>query len=103
MKIFCPVTNQLPSASCSALVRRRAMSLPASGSVMSMQPQASPRTISSMKLRKRVSRMVPWSGSIFVDPSRTLNSSIAIAMPPWKPWCAITLTSARPNSSEARK
>ena len=55
MKIFWPLTVQLPSASCSPTVRSAAMSLPASGSVMSMQPQASPRAISPISSAKRVS------------------------------------------------
>ena len=80
MKIFWPVTNQLPSSSCSPTARRRAMSLPASGSVMSMQPHASPLAISSSCCEKRVSTIRLFSK--VVVPSRIENTSIAIAIPP---------------------
>ena len=48
------------------------MSLPASGSVMSMQPQLWPRTISLICSAKRVSVIAPVFGSNFVVPSRTV-------------------------------
>ena len=67
---------------------------------MSMQPQASPRTISSIISRKRVSVIRPVSGSMVVVPSRMEKISAAMAIPPWKPWWAITETSARPIISE---
>ena len=50
----------------------RAMSLPASGSVMSMQPHASPRTISSIYAREaRLDDRAASRGSNSVVPSRT--------------------------------
>ena len=80
MKIFSPVTNQLPFSSSTPTAFRRAMSLPASGSVMSMQPHAFPSRISSISFEKRVEEMLPFS--VVVVPSVSENISIAIAMPP---------------------
>ncbi len=85
MKIFSPLTNQSPLSSCTARQRSAAMSEPASGSVMSMQPHASPATISSIICRNRVSTIRPVSASISVLPSRSEKTSAAIAIPPWKP------------------
>ncbi len=59
MKIFWPLTVQLPSGSWRPTARSAAMSLPASGSVMSMLPHARPVAISAISSRKRVDRMMP--------------------------------------------
>jgi hypothetical protein len=75
------------------------MSLPASGSVMSMSPtprRARSRAISAAKRVSVSARgLAVEGGGALVTEYR----SIASAMPPWKPWCAITETSARANSS----
>ena len=85
MKIFCPVMNQLPAWSRVAVERSAAMSLPASGSVMSMLPQARPAAISAISSRQRVRKMRPVAGSSSVEPSSSDSTSMAMAMPPWKP------------------
>ena len=69
MKIFWPVTVQEPSSPCSPRVRMAPMSLPASGSVMSMQPQARPLAICSICSAKRVDTRVFFSASMTVLPS----------------------------------
>ena len=99
MKIFWPEIRQVPSASSSARVRSLAMSLPALGSVMSMQPHASPRAISSIICEKRVFSMVPFATSNVVEPSRAEKTSAASAMPPWNEKCVMIDTSARASAS----
>jgi len=51
---------------------------------------------------KRVFTICIFAASISVEPSRIEKIKCAIAMPPWKPWWAITETSARASSSEWR-
>ncbi len=99
MKIFWPVMNQLPASSRVAVARSAAMSLPASGSVMSMLPQARPLAISAISSRQRVFTIRPVAGSRSVVPSNIDSTIIASAMAPWKPLWTITDASARPSSS----
>jgi len=54
------------------------------GSVMSMLPHARPSAISAISRRQRVPTMLPPPSSS-VEPSRSENMSIAIAVPAWKP------------------
>ena len=100
MKIFWPVRRQTPSLPSTARVLIAAMSLPQSGSVMSIEPQALPVVSSSMAVRQRVSRIWPLAGSKRVVPSRIEKSMSAIAIPPWNPKCVITAGSARANISQ---
>ena len=79
------MTRQLPWSSWTPRASMDAMSLPAPGSVMSMLPQASPSMISSMAFWKRVLLISNVLSSTSVDPSQIDISSMAMAMPPWKP------------------
>ena len=81
MKIFWPVSVQRPAASRRPTARSAAMSLPASGSVMSMLPQARPAAISAISSAQRVRRTRPVLASSSVEPSSSDSTSIAIAMP----------------------
>ena len=82
MKIFWPVIDHCPAASCVAVVRSAAMSLPASGSVMSMLPQARPAAISAISSGQRVFKMRPVAGSTSVVPSNIDSTIIASAIAP---------------------
>ncbi len=61
---------------------------------MSMHPQALPAAISLITFSQRVALIRPVVGSMSVLPSRAEKTSAAIAMPAWKPWCAMADTSA---------
>jgi hypothetical protein len=102
MKIFWPVTVQTPSAPSSAAAAQPAMSEPASGSVMSMQPQALPAAISRSPSRSASVMRGPSASKVGASPRASRRAASPCAMPPWKPWCAITDTSARAKTSLVR-